>query len=77
MENINVENYERMEKMAKMFNMLNEEQQAEILKMFDNEEDKITFMKCMSIYKLMTDTRFYNEAKRYVAERLYVELNAQ
>lgn len=71
------ESAKRMEQMAKMFNMLNEEQQAEILKMFDNEEDKITFMKCMSIYKLMTDTRFYNEAKRYVAERLYAELNAQ
>lgn len=70
------ESAKRMEDMAKMFNMLNEEQQEEILKMF-NEEDRITFMKCMSIYKLMTDTRFYNEAKRYVAERLYAEFNAQ
>lgn len=77
MENINVESIARIEEMAKMYNMLNEEQQAEILKLFDNEEDKITFMKCMSIYKLMTDTRFYNKAKEYVAERLYAELTAQ
>lgn len=76
MENINVESIARMEEMAKMYNMLNEEHQAEILKLFDNEEDKITFMKCMSVYKLMTDTRFYNKAKEYVAERLYAEFNA-
>lgn len=72
----NFESAARMEEMAKMYHQLNEEQQEKILNMF-NDEDRITFLKCMGVYKLITDRKFYNATQQYIGERLYAEFNAQ
>lgn len=65
---------ERFEEMCRMYLNGSDEVKETILS-FLNDEDKETFLKGVSFYKLFTQPDFYKAVCETVAERIYNENN--
>ena len=63
---------ERFEEMCRLY-LNGTEEVREIILSFLNEEDKATFLKGVSFYKLFTQPDFYKAVCDTVAERIYKE----